>query len=119
MKRREKLFLLSLIVILGVAGLVVTFSKKPENYKKGDSPEADRAVAIAQLVYQRRLEEGVDLSSGPCLTNDLMPGWVADMVHIPREEADNLSENQCVAFVEGRAQRFVELDLKGNVVRVK
>ncbi|MDO8498196.1 MAG: hypothetical protein Q7S44_00160 [bacterium] len=117
--KREKLFLLSLIVVLTTAFLVTILSKKPEGYKKGVSEEGDRAVAVAQLVYQRRVTEGVDLSTGPCLSNDLMPGWVADLVHSPRQPVDDLPENQCVAFQEGRARHFVELDLKGNVVRAK
>lgn len=71
----------------------------------------------ARALYNQKLLEGVDFSSGPCLSNDLMPDWVADIAHDPRTAEDDLPENQCSAFREGKAHHFVELDLEGNLIR--
>lgn len=76
-------------------------------------------VNNAKSLYRQRLAQKIDFSSGPCLTNDLMPGWVVDIVHNPRQAIDDLPHNQCPAYVEGRANHFVELDTNGNLVRVK
>jgi hypothetical protein len=53
-------------------------------------------------------KKGVDMSPGPCLgliEND----WVCDVAHNPRQPIDDLPENQCADFREGRAHHFVEV----------
>lgn len=116
--RRTKLFGLIMSVIILVSALVVRVGKPPV-YKKGSSATYDTAVAGAVSLYRKRLIEGVDMSKGPCLSNDLMNGWVVDVVHNPRESVDTLPENQCAAYLEGRAEHFVEMDISGNLVRVR
>lgn len=81
--------------------------------------ERERAIALAQALYAEKKAAGVDFSSGPCLSEDLMPGWVADIVHTPRQAVDDLPENQCQEYRAGRAFRRVELDPDGNVVRAQ
>lgn len=118
MDRRNKLFFLVLAVV-AVTALVVLRTNKTPVYKKGASGTYDTAVSGAMSLYKSMVLSGVDMSKGPCLTNDLMPGWVVDIVHSPREEIDNLPENQCQAYLEGRAEHFVELDTNGNLVRIR
>ncbi|MFH0936697.1 MAG: hypothetical protein V1808_00165 [Candidatus Daviesbacteria bacterium] len=118
MSKRTKLFLLVLFCLTAVY-LVVTFTNKTPVYKKGSSIIYDMAVSSAITLYKNRVAEGIDMSSGPCLTNDLMPDWVVDIVHSPREKIDDLPNNQCPAFIEERAHHFVELDNNGNLVRVR
>lgn len=89
------------------------------NYKPGLDDEIDNAVKKAQDIYKNRKAKDDDFESGPCLSNDLMPDWVVDIAHNPRQELDDLPENQCLAYTEGRAKHFVELDLEGEVIRVK
>jgi len=122
---KSNLILLTLIVILTVSAIaVLTDRHNPltgvptESYKPGLSPELDQAVNQASEVFEEKKKLGVDFSDGPCLTNDLLPNWVVDLAHNPRLEIDDLPENQCQAFLEGRAKHFVELDLNGKVVRV-
>lgn len=110
--------MLVLTVLLAVGLVVVKTGKRPV-YKKGSSGVYDTAVSSAMTLYRKMVREGLDLSDGPCLTNDLMPGWVVDIVHSPRERTDDLPDNQCQAFLEGRATHFVELDQSGNLVRVR
>ncbi len=67
---------------------------------------------IKQCVYLCQKYEG-NLSNGPCLSdgnnewnyND----WVCDVVHVPRNDIDNLEENQCSEFRNGNANHFVEV----------
>lgn len=122
---RSKLFLGTLGLILVISGGILLFNQKSDpfdqtaqSYKPGVSTTVDTAIAQAQALYQKKKAAGDDLSSGPCLSNDLMPGWVADLVHQPRTQIDNQPVNQCQAYLEGRATHFVELDLNGNLVRV-
>lgn len=118
MGRSHRLFWLFLVSIVVIAATTLWFNRNV-GYRKGVSAEFDKAVANAKSLYRKRALEGMDMSNGPCLTNDLMPGWVVDIVHSPRQPADDLPENQCPAYLEGRASHFVELDTSGNLVRVK
>jgi len=79
--------------------------------------ELNFAKARAQQFYSSLKAQGEDLANGPCLSDNLTTGWVADLVHNPRLDVDNQPENQCPSFVNGTAKHFVELDLEGNFVR--
>ena len=81
--------------------------------------ERQQAIALAQEIYARQKADGVDFSKGPCLSENLMDGWVADIAHAPRQPVDDLPENQCQAYRAGRAFRLVELDPDGNVIRAQ
>lgn len=115
-----------LVLFSVVLGLIISFSyfiyrnAKPDvGYIPGRWPEADVAVNQAGHFYQVAKSTGTDFSKGFCLANDLMPGWVADIVHSPRQIMDDLPENQCPSYLEGKVKHFVELDTEGNLIRVK
>ncbi len=119
LSRQDKLFWLVLLVLILTTIFVLGYWKNlNQSYKKGASVEFDDAVVAATDLFRARANE-INLANGPCLSNDLRPGWVVDIVHNPRGDLDNLPENQCQAYLEGRARHFVELDQSGNVVRVK
>ncbi len=80
--------------------------------------ERERAVAAALELYRRAKESGADLSAGPCLAQEAIPGWAVDVAHEPRQPVDDDPANQCASYREGRATHFVELDPEGNVIRV-
>lgn len=80
--------------------------------------EIETATNQAQYFYRQKKSRGEDLSNGPCVSEILMPNWAVDIVHNPRVPIDDLSENQCSSFREGRISHMVELDLEGNLVRV-
>jgi len=82
-----------------------------------NAPLETEAVAKAKALYLQEKLQGKDFSQGPCLAEDLLPGWVADIAHNPREPIDDLPENQCQAYRQGKAQHFVELDTNGEVIR--
>lgn len=75
------------------------------------------AKARAKEFYNSLIAQGEDLSNGPCLSDNLTTGWVADLVHNPRQPVDDEFKNQCPGYVNGSAKHFVELDLNGNFVR--
>lgn len=81
--------------------------------------EPDLAVLRAKEVWTIAVNQGQDLSNGPCLDNSLIDNWVLDIVHNPRQDVDNLPENQCSAYRDGTAKHFVELDVQGNLIRAE
>ncbi len=114
-----KLFLGFFALILAITLIILWLNTQKKEYQPGISAEFDQAVNQAQLVYRQSAKRGDNLSSGPCLTNALLPGWVVDIAHSPRTPEDDLPANQCRAYLEGTAKHFVELDIDGNVIRVR
>ncbi len=94
------------------------YDQTGDSYKFGQTPEIDQALKKAQALFVEQKKAGIDFSKGPCLTNDLEPNWVADLVHNPRQLVDDLPGNECPAYIEGRARHFIELDINGKLVRI-
>ena len=111
---------------LVVLVLAVAFVACGDDDDDGDSSdlentetEAERAVELAREAYDEAVAAGIDLSNGPCISEDLQPGWVADIAHDPRQEIDNDPANQCQSFISGEAEHFVELDPEGNLIEAR
>ncbi|MCX6695466.1 MAG: hypothetical protein NTU61_04150 [Candidatus Altiarchaeota archaeon] len=83
-----------------------------------DSSAAEEATAACILKCQS-VKVSEDLDIGPCLSDDIKEDWVCDVAHIPRHLEDNEAKNQCIAFNEGKAHHFVELNDKCEVLRVQ
>lgn len=81
--------------------------------------ERARAVEAAKAAYEQAVAAGVDLSSGPCIGDPVIPGWVADVAHDPREAVDDDPANQCASYRSGESKHFVELDPDGNLIRAQ
>ena len=79
----------------------------------------DDAIRKAKELYEQKKREGMDFTNGPCLAEEIVPDWCVDIVHSPRQPVDNLPENQCRSYREGRVHHFVELDPDGRVIRVR
>lgn len=106
-------FAVSLFVVTVTSLLIITSDTGPSE------SEIDSATSKAQQIYAEMKLKGMNFSDGPCLSNALMPDWVLDIVHNPRIASDDLAENMCPSFREGRAKHFVELDTEGNLIRAK
>lgn len=107
----------SLAVLVVVTFLtIISNAHLPKGVKKS---EIDIAANQARFIYNSRKMNGENFSDSPCLSNALLPGWVLDIAHNPRQSIDDLSQNQCPAYLEGRAQHFVELDPEGNLIRAQ
>ena len=85
------------------------------------SAKQERAEAIrkAQDVYQQKKTENISFDDSPCIAENLMADWVADVAHNPRQDIDNQPENQCQSYRDGEAHHFVELDPDGNIIRTQ
>lgn len=114
---KNLLFIISLAVILSTAYSVYIVNNG--GFNPGRKNELDIAINQARYLYGLEKGQGEDFSKGPCLSNALMPGWVLDIVHNPRTSVDDLTENQCPAYISGQAKHFVELDTNGNLVRAR
>ncbi len=77
------------------------------------------AIRKALDLYRQRRAEGTDFRNGPCLAEEIIPGWCVDIAHNPRQPVDDRPENQCASFREGRVRHFVELDPEGNLLRAR
>ncbi|MBI2314594.1 hypothetical protein HYU93_00835 [Candidatus Daviesbacteria bacterium] len=114
---KSVLLILALFVIILTSIVTVLLSSLGQI--STPKSEVDSAVNQAQLLYRQKRERGENFSNGPCLSDALMRGWVADVVNNPRLPIDDLPENQCPSYREGRSRHFVELDMEGNLVRAK
>lgn len=103
----------------GDAGTLVNKATGVTDIAIKKAADLNFAKARAKEFYNSLLAQGEDLTNGPCLSDNLTTGWVADLVHNPRLDVDNKPENQCPSYVNGRAAHFVELDLQGNFVRAE
>lgn len=111
------LFIIALAVVILTGIATVYFNnREPKSTPKS---EIDTAINQANFLYRQRKAINEDFSSGPCLSNALMPGWVVDIVHNPRLPIDDLPGNQCPAYIEGKAEHFVELDTEGRLIRAR
>lgn len=111
------LIVLVLTVLFLTAFFTLVFNKA---FVKGPTKgEIDTAVNQANYLYSQRKKLGEDFSNGPCLSEALLPNWVLDISHSPRTPIDDLPQNQCQSFREGRSKHFVELDIDGNLIRAQ
>ena len=117
--KRELLFGITFLVISITSILVWQLNRKDGEYKPGINGTNDRAVNTARTLLEEQKKRKVDLSSMPCISNALMKDWAADLVHNPKVPEDSLPENQCEAIREKTATHYVELDLDGNVMKIK
>lgn len=111
------LLLLALTVIF-LTGYLTLVLNAPSSQSVPKS-QIETAINQANHLYSLKKQSGEDLSKGPCLSDALMPDWVVDIVHSPRQAIDDLVENQCPSFRQGRSRHFVELDTDGNLVRAE
>ena len=117
MSQKVFILLISFSVVIAVA--VLTLFANKDSIQKVNKSELETAVNQAKYIYSLRKQQAVDFSKGPCLSDALLPGWVLDIAHNPRQAIDDLPENQCPAYRENRAVHFVELDPEGNLIRAK
>jgi len=77
--------------------------------------EQQEAISGAMELYNKSKESGMEFNY-QCLGS--VGDYAVDIVHVPRTEEDNLPENQCQDYKEGKVHHFIELDKDGNVVRI-
>ncbi len=112
-------WLLGMIIVFIGAVLFMSFAL----YGIMAKSAAPTAIDSCRTLCKFAKSEGLSLSNGPCLSDAYadrwdVPDWVCDVAHVPRQPVDNLPENQCTPFREGKAHHFVEVDENCQVIRV-
>ena len=77
--------------------------------------EQQQAIECARGLYAQAKNSGMQFSS-QCLGT--CKNYAVDIVHAPRTAEDNLIENQCEDYREGKVVHFIELDKDGEVVKI-
>lgn len=105
----KKIFGVALVCLVFISGCISTV-QIPEPTEKD--------IAISRCIELCNWEKnrGRDLSNGPCLSENITNGWVCDVAHDPREEIDNLEENQCSEW-QKTAFHFVEVTPECKFIR--
>lgn len=107
------------ILILVILSLVVILSIPVLIYLHKEEKNKEKAISICIETCRQEIIRGKDLSNGPCLLDPIkeLPNWVCDVVNVPRQEIDNLQENQCYSYIKGKSKRFVEVSTNCQFVR--
>ncbi len=126
----RKLFFL--LVVLAVVGAVLYFAGQPDvrrlvdtvigRFRQTAEDEiGNRRFAIirAEVLFKERVARGDNLSAGPCLAEDLILNWSADIVHEPRVPADDYDVNRCRNHIKGVTKHLVEITEDGLIVSAK
>ena len=93
----------------------------PEDDVDSSEVNADEFMkekAISLCISSCETYQG-DLSVGPCLDGDIINDWACDVAHSPREDIDNLVENQCETYREGLSTHFVEVTPDCSLIRAE
>lgn len=106
----------ALLTVMLIAILLPLLPALTFSSAKDDRQEATERALEA---YRQKKTTSDSLEQGPCLTETLMPDWVADIAHNPRQPVDDQPENQCQSYLEGKTHHFVELDPQGNIIRAE
>ncbi len=100
------------LILIVIAGYI--FSKRSTN-------RTQEIINACIQECEKALNKGMDLSNGPCLSDDNLDwpytDWVCDVAHNPRLPVDNKPENQCKDYLQGIAHHFVEVDPNCNYIR--
>ena len=101
------------ILLLVLIGLVFVSLCAQQSTQDVQQQAIDACIEECENI---ELEE-IDI--GPCLFDPIpeLPDWVCDIAHDPRQDVDNLPENQCSAYRDERAKHFVEVDTNCNLIR--
>lgn len=73
------------------------------------------AFKNALNLYIQKKKEGLDMTNGPCL-GKVADDWVLDIAHNPRQPIDDLPQNQCADYTNGKAHHYIELDPDGKLI---
>jgi hypothetical protein len=128
---REKLYLIiGILVCLLILGGILIYLRSPEDnwiydsrgvWVKHGAPaktpdyvlEQQKMIVCAVNLYN---QSSLGNFSSQCLGS--CNNYAVDIVHVPRAEEDDLIGNQCESITRGQLNHFIELDDKGNIVRV-
>lgn len=120
----ERKFLFLIFAIVAI--LIILIFAIEQFYKTSKNENIQEIINACTNLCLKAKEKGMDLSNGPCLSDNnpewKYEDWVCDVAHWPRIAIDNLRENQCQewirAYEAGKIKKFVEVDPNCNFIRV-
>lgn len=77
------------------------------------------AIDICRSTCASQKALGTDLTSGPCLSGEVVDDWVCDVAHDPRQKIDDEAANQCQTYRAGQTHHFVEVDPDCELIRAQ
>ena len=101
------LIAIALVSVIAASGCAVNNSSDNANY----------ASRKCQDLCVQLLATRIDVTKGPCLSDNIAGDWVCDMAHSPRTAEDDDPTNQCPSF-GAAARHFVEVSENCRVLRV-
>lgn len=130
----QKISYLYLVVAIVVLVLLIIFLRGKEDdwikdangiYIEHGNPKAtpsevaaqQAAIQQAQAMFATADLNKQDLSNGPCLGQ--AEEYAVDVAHQPRQSVDDEEANQCPDYLSGKLIHFIELDQKGEVIKIK
>lgn len=119
MNRQIIIEIVAVVLLIAVFSILYISNILEEKGEIIDRFSPNMISHMCEALCRQKLNEGQNLSNGPCLANPLpadAPNWVCDVAHNPRQEIDNLPENQCSAFGK-TASHFIEVDENCNLIR--
>lgn len=97
------LYMVILGIILGFGILNILFRDPTLDYQE------DAEKKCVELC-RAELSRGNLLETGPCLSEEIMPGWACDVVHSPRVSfLDDHKDNMCKNISAGKTKYVVEV----------
>lgn len=124
------IILLAVIVLLAV---IIFILRSPEDdwirdsrgvWIKHGSPSETPDYVLEQ---QEVINCAIDLYGNAALSSEIQldsqclgtcGDYAVDIVHVPRAEEDNLVENQCGEYRDGKVNHFIEINHEGEIVRI-
>ena len=100
-------------IMLSISFMIIAFVS-------GCAPKTadQQLISECEAACQAALAAGQDLNAGPCLLNPMSnSSWVCDIAHEPRQDTDNLPENQCSEYRNSTATHFIELTPECEVIK--
>jgi len=105
-----------LVLLLGCS--MKDYGGRPSS--PGEVDDEEDAIKACKELCNAERAKGTELGNGPCLSSGNpdweIQGWVCDVAHSPRNEADSLAENQCPEF-NITISRFVEVSEQCTLIK--
>ena len=127
MDRKKYSLILSIILVFSVVFSYVayTFGNKQQKVNYNEVYQVAEACRNLCLYAKDLLAQQNKSLNSECLSEIPLlisywpyENWVCDVVHVPRQEIDNLPQNQCKSFLSGKAKNFVEVSPNCTIVRI-
>ncbi|MCB9479279.1 MAG: hypothetical protein H6684_16235, partial [Deltaproteobacteria bacterium] len=102
-----------LILAMGAACSGDGDSVESRDELSGESDAIDECIRICEVAMvfdDTESGDPLDLSSGPCLSEEIIDDYACDIRHDPRTDEDDLETNQCDDFQDGVVPHQVEVD---------